>query len=1219
MKKFKIFGELNFCSLKKTLLIMRFAIIFLILGLVQAHANDTYSQKTRLSLNFSATELVNVLNKIEDESEFFFLYNEKLLDTNRKVSISAKNQLIDAVLDDLFVGTDVKYTIIDRKIILAPDYLTEVPEVPLRIITGTVSFTNGAPIPGANIVVTGTTRGTTTDNNGKYSIDVPDGAASLTFSFVGMEPQTVVIGSLTQINVTMAESAIGLQEVVVTALGIKRDRRSLGYAISTINGKELTVAGNPQNPILALYGKAAGVTIRQSASGPLGGININIRGAAGLQADAKTRPLFVVDGVPIFDENTGLHISSTDFGTGINDINPEDIESVDILKGAKASVLYGSEGANGVVLITTKSGGKIPDRLNVNLSYQTSVEQPLLYVEFQNKYGNGNNIYDVQNITQGQSYPSANTGMLNFGPAFDATQQRVWWDGVARPYEARPNNYDFVLKNGSNNQVNVSVDKSGDFGNARLSFTNMDYKGVQDNLWQKKNTTSFSGTFKLSKKFTVETVINLFNVKTNNRASSAVTSNTARDAPFQEFVESKDYLINDVADKNYGYKRDLEGSSYPTNNYGLFFFATQAWNRNKNSSLDDKFHLIGSVRPTYRINDWLSVTGQASLDYTDTDFTNKNSVERVYPNLYGGYYSFARRNTKIEEYKGLVNFYKSFANDLLDVSAFVGTSFKNVSESYINVATSSIGSSSGFNYPNWYNINNQNPAGWPNSSYMDQVRGNYFGQNSLYGLFGVATLTWNSKYTLELSARNDWSSTLPPGNNSYFYPGVAFTYDATDVFQGFLPSLQFGKFRASWADVGRDAPSRYYAYNSLTAGIIEGTDAQSVSSPMSLFAGDLLPERKREIEFGTEMSLFKGNRLGLDLSIYTNTVYNQIMAIPLSASTGASEIKINAGEVSNWGYEVQVTGTPVLKNKFRWDMTFTTANQYSRVKKLYPGISQKIVNSMRGQVNVIAREGERIGNLYGTALNLDPDGNRIVSANGASYGLDATKQVLLGNVFPNFMGGFNTTLSYKGFSLYAHIDYSFGASMFSETNQWLHYCGTGLQSLKNRDEENGGLAYYVDNATGKNIAWQHGNAAPAEARDGLVYHDGLILNGVVPVTDSQGQITGYEKNTNIVPVSAYYATFVSWANEAINAVDLKYKNDYVKIREVSLSYQLPHNLIKKLKVNNVNIGLFVRNLGYLYRTLPNLDAEAYMGTNTFFEASVIPSTRSLGMSLSIGF
>jgi iron complex outermembrane receptor protein len=191
--------------------------------------------------------------------------------------------------------------------------------------------------------------------------------------------------------------------------------------------------------------------------------------------------------------------------------------------------------------------------------------------------------------------------------------------------------------------------------------------------------------------------------------------------------------------------------------------------------------------------------------------------------------------------------------------------------------------------------------------------------------------------------------------------------------------------------------------------------------------------------------------------------------------------------------------------------------------------------------------------------------------------------------------------------------------MFSETNQWLYYSGTGLQSLKSRDEENGGLAYYVDNTSGQNIAWQHGDAAPAAARDGRVYHDGLILDGVVPVTDGAGQITGYEKNNNIVPVSSYYATFVSWANEAINAVDLKYKNDYIKIREMSLNYTLPRNLLKKFKVTNVTLGLFVRNLGYLYRTLPNLDAEAYMGTNTYFEASVIPSTRSLGLSVSVGF
>jgi iron complex outermembrane receptor protein len=1089
-------------------------------------------------------------------------------------------------------------------------------------VSGTITDSEGLGIPGVTVVEKGTINGTITDLDGKYTFEAKSSNAILSFSFVGMQKEEISINGQSTIDVQMTSDEIGLDEVVITAMGIRRDRKSLGYAISKVGGAELIDAGTPSNPVQALYGKAAGVAIRQSVSGPLGGININIRGASGLQADAKTRPLFVVDGAPIFDENTRLNGGSVDYGTGINDINAEDIESIEILKGAKASVLYGSEGANGVVLITTKSGGKIPNRLSVNVSYQTTIEQPRSFIELQNTYGAGGNIYSVNDIEDGESYPKAIYTSSNFGPSFDASQKRIWWDGVARPYIARPNNYNFLYNNGSSNQVNASVGKSGEFGNVRLSFTNYKYDGIMENNWQKKNTVSFSGKFNMSDKLSVEVTTNLYSIQTQNRPTGNLgffVDGVSRDAPFQEFIENDDYIYTDPEDKNNGYKKDFEDVSYPGGYYALKDYANFVWNRRNNTAVDDKMHLIATVRPTYRITDWLSVVGQASLDYTDTDYTTKNGVTRVYPEMVGGYYGFKRRNTKIEEYKGIVNFVKSFMDNRLDVSAFGGTTYKSVSENRINVSTSNVGSATGFTYPNWYHLNNQNPDGWPAYNNRSKVRGNSFGENSLYSVFGSFTMTLDNKYTIELSARNDWSSSLPPDNNSYFYPGVAFTWDATDVLKSVVPSLQFGKFRASWADVGRDAPSRYYAYNSLSAGVIQGTSAQSVSAPSSLFAGDLMPERKRELEFGTELAFFKGNRLGVDFSFYTNTVYDQIMAVPLSQSTGSSEIKINAGEVNNWGYELQINAVPVLTKDFRWDMTFTTAKQYSEVTKLYPGITQKNVSSMRGKVYEMAKEGERRGNLYGTALKLDPQGNRIISSNGTSYALDEKEEVLLGNVYPNILGGFNTAFTYKGFRLSSHIDYSFGASMYSETNQWLYANGASVQSLENRDEEHGGLAYYVDDTSGENVAWEHNQSAPAAAEEGHVYHDGIILPGVIEITDGAGNVTGYEENTNIVPVSSYYAGFVSWANEAINAVDLKYKNDYIKLREVSFGYTLPNSLVKKLRISDVTLNLFARNIGYLYKTVPNLDAEAYMGTNTFYEASPIPSTRTIGMKVSVGF
>lgn len=361
MKKFKIFGELDFCSLKKTLLIMRFAIILLMLGIVQVQADDSYSQKTRLSLSFSETELVTVLDKIETESEFFFLYNEKLLDTNRKVSISATNQLIGSVLDKLFTGTDVKYTIIDRKIILAPDYLNEESEMMPRIITGTVTDKNGVPLPGVNVFVTGTTIGTSTDMSGKYSLDVPADARSLTFSYVGMEPQTLLIGTSTQINVIMVATAVGLDEVVVIGYGTTSKRKTVS-AISTIQPEKLMNIPVPTMGDM-LAGRATGIIVNTSGGGPGKKPVISVRGGG--------TPLIVIDGVVA---------SMTDFQT----LNPNDIASFSVLKDAEGAAIYGARGGNGIIALTTKRGEL--GKMKINYDYSHNLTQPSVLPEKLNSY-----------------------------------------------------------------------------------------------------------------------------------------------------------------------------------------------------------------------------------------------------------------------------------------------------------------------------------------------------------------------------------------------------------------------------------------------------------------------------------------------------------------------------------------------------------------------------------------------------------------------------------------------------------------------------------------------------------------------------------------------------------------------------------------------------------------------------------------------------------------
>lgn len=1077
-------------------------------------------------------------------------------------------------------------------------------------VTGVViDELDGAPVIGANVIEVGNpTNGTITDFDGKFSLKVSKSSATVKVSFIGYESQEIALGGKSTIEVALGVNASNLDEVVVTGMGIKRDRKSLGYAVSKVSGVDLVESGATSNPIQSLYGRAAGVTIRQSASGPTGGININIRGAASLQGSG-TRPLFVVDGVPIKDNDSAMG-SGADYGSGINDLNSEDIESLEILKGAKASVLYGSEGANGVVLITTKSGAGVENG-EVSISYQYSIVQPRSFIEWQNDYGVGSNIYDVNPIKDGESAPRAKYDQYNYGPAFDSNQSRIWWDGIERPYTAQPDNFMFLFQNGSTSQVTAAVSGSSDKGNARFSFTDYTYTGIYESLKQSKKTLSFSSKYDFKSWLTVESTANIYYISTTNRPVSMlkfIVDGVDRGAPFEEFINNKDYLVTDPLDSNYGYKKRFDDAGYPTTNYyPLEEYASLQWGRENDTAQDDKIHVIAQVRPTVKFTDNLSAIAQIAYDYTSTDFDNRSRVTEVYPDLVGGSYRVSNTETTVREFKGMLTYFNNFLDDRIDFSAIGGAIYKDVKSDNLYTSLGSVNSSSPFLYPDWYHFNNQNPEGWPDADNRSKVWGSGYSSQNSQGIYGVVTATLDSEYTIELNARNDWSSTLEPGANSFFYPGIAFTWDMTNKLKFQVPSLQFGKLRASFADVGR-ATSAYFAYQTLEAGMVSGTNVKTANVQNEIFAGTIKPERTKELEVGFELAFLKGSRISIDASYYARNTYDQIMEVPLPSSTGATTIKINAGNVASSGYELEISGTPILTKDMRLDLNFTTANQFSKIKKLYDGITEKTISSMNGQVYVRAIEGESMGNIYGRTVQTNDDGERIVADSGETYILDTNEFVKIGNVNPNFMGGFGIDYRYKSLKFSTMLDYSFGASMFSQTNQWLYATGTSKQSLVNRDEAHGGLAYYSSN--GENVALDsHSSAAPDNAN---VYHDGIILDGVVKNSDGS-----YSENTTIGSVASYYGSFVPWTNEAINAVDLQYKNEYIKIREISLAYNLPKSYAKAIFLKDVSISLFARNVGYIHRTVPNLDAEAFVGTNSFYEASPTPTTRNFGFKTSI--
>lgn len=848
-------------------------------------------------------------------------------------------------------------------------------------ITGTIKDSYDEPLSGVAIIEKGTNNITTSNDDGSYSINLKS-KKIIEFSMVGFKTQEIQVGTSTVINVTMQDDIEALDDVVVTALGIKRDTRALGYAISSVKGEDLIKAGVPTNPLESLYGKAAGVGIQSSAAGPTGGINIKIRGAQGLESDVNTRPLFVVDGVPIYDAGSDMHergydpLNSFDYGSGINDINAEDIESMEILKGAKASVLYGSAGANGVVLITTKSGAGTRG-LGVSVSYGHTWDVPYSMIDFQNEFGSGTSEYsrsweDATNKT-GRRIVSSR---YNFGPKFDENITIKFFDGTMRKYVPYEDNYMSLFKTGHTDNVSVAIAGGNDKGDMRLSFNHMNYNGNMENHEMKRNSLSFNGRMKVSDFAEFEFINNLYFTKNKNRRPNLSTL-----VAWGAF--NRDYDVNTATEDGYLNSMDAlgniegDGWGWPEAYIKYSGLFPMLWNQHENRNLDDRLHNITSARANFKILPFLTIKLQAGLDYTEVEYTSKQKIESVNPDTgetTGGKFGYSRDKYFVQQYEAYTFFEKYFLEDRLSVNAFVGGVYYNNTSKSVGVGTMG-----GLKFNDYWVI--ENGKGWP-ASYDSRIASYSLGEDSKYSLLGQATIGWENMLYLELQARNDWSSTLTKTNRSYFYPGASITWNFTENFT--IPYINYGKFRLSWADVGR-APDRYYAYKAYKISTLDApnTNINKIEGPEDLFAGNLKPERKREIEVGFNLRFFKQNRLEIDMAYYNNTFYDQLMSVPLSSATGAKNIRINAGKVRNSGIEFFIKGAPIAFDKFRWELTFTAAKQMDKIIDLYPGITQK--NEEVQGIIKRAEEGERMGTLWSYDYVRDENGNRVVNQTSGLY------------------------------------------------------------------------------------------------------------------------------------------------------------------------------------------------------------------------------------------
>jgi TonB-linked SusC/RagA family outer membrane protein len=1083
---------------------------------------------------------------------------------------------------------------------------------PVKVTGKVVDAKTGEPVIGCSVQVKGSGAGAITDSNGSFKLDVPEGSM-LTVSYIGYE-KIAVKASSTALVIKLEEDTKNLSEVVVTALGIKRDKKALGYAMSSLKGEDLFKAGSPNNPLSSLYGKAAGVKVSATAGGSSAGMVVNIRNSVSLTEQSNTRPLMVVDGVPIFDENTGVtrnDRNGRDRGTGINDINPNDIESMDILKGAKAAVLYGYAGANGVILITTKSGSKKKGfGVEANVSY--TWENVAYLPELQNEFGTGGNValgnrdpkmvdkdgflYTTVNGTKTKTY--FNQGTANFGPKMDGSSM-LWWDGQMRDYSPQADNYKTLYQTGHMTTANVVLSNGGELGSYRASYTAKKYDGVQFGSSVQNHNFSLNAGIKISDRVKLSAVTNYYYSKNEN-------------AP---------YAIQDMV--TYGIPRDAKSdmwSSLITDPNGYFYFRDNSlarnagnltticgdylWSQKVNSNSETKHHLVQSADLNVKLAKGLSFKLLSGFDMTRRMLEVKKSVMKpLSESPFGGFYYVGERNIFDFYTQAHLNLDTKITDDL-HLTALVGTAYQNNADRQLQSTTQD------FLVENWFSLGNSSRS-------IKSEGGGSRTAYRTYSTFASAQLAYKDYLYLELQARNDWSSILPPANNSYFYPGASVSWVASQSLK--LPEvIQFAKARLSWADVGRPG-SPYFGNFAYSINSYGGVPYESMSGELppldyaaALVSGkmpeeNLRPERKREFELGLEMNFFKNNRFGFDFSAYRSNTYDQILALDVPRSSGASKVRSNAGDVQQTGFELQLKGKPVYSHDFKWESVVNLANVTTKINKLASGITiLPLWGATGAMINAVV--GGQYGEIFVNPYKTNDKGERVVSSLGV-YETDKTQLKKVGKVLPDVTGGFINNFTYKRFTLGVDMDFQFGGTMISQTNMYLKGNGSGKESLQYRNEAHGGAPYYVDKDGNFVAATSHTATVPADAKYNFLFHDGVILPGV----KADGT-----KNDKLICAEDYYTRSFWNGDMAVNE-DIIYKTDYISLRRITLSYGVPEKLTRKLGINNVQISAYGSNLLYLYRNLPNVTPESTLSTNSYTESTAASAVRMFGVELKFAF
>ncbi|QJB33807.1 SusC/RagA family TonB-linked outer membrane protein [Chitinophaga oryzae] len=1034
-------------------------------------------------------------------------------------------------------------------------------------VSGVVTSRSDAQrVPGAVIRIKGTSQGTQADADGKYTISA-NATDTLQVSFIGFQTALVPVGNNRVINIALESADSKLQEVVVTALGISREKKSLGYAVQELKSKDIAEA-RETNLVNALSGKIAGVQVTNS-QGSLGSSRIVIRGETSIAGN--NQPLFILDGIPVDNSQLGIG-TGRDFANAISDVNPDDIASISVLKGPNAAALYGSRASNGVILIKTKTGKEVKGGLGVTVNSNATFDRVLILPDFQNVYGQG---------AGGQfSYKDGKGGGLNdgtdesWGPKMDGRLiPQFFSNGEAVPFVPHPNNVKDFYETGYTLNNGLAVGGSSEKIDYRFSYNNTKQVGILPNTGISRNTFTASNTFRIAPKLTLNTYANYIRSSADNlpgvdgRRGNSVTLQFIWFGRQVDVSKLRDYKNPDGTDYNWNH-------SYYSNPYWIQYENTVGQLRNR---------FFGNARLSYEILDWLTANLRIGTDY----YQDRRKYKIAYYTNGTPFGSYTEDAYAVSETNGefTLNAKKQLSHDF-NLDVLVGGNIRNnrFEQNYQQAPKLAV--------KDVYTLNNSRDP---------LLSTSYFSRQRVYSTFGSAQLAFRNYAFLNVTARNDWSSTLPVENNSYFYPSVNGSLVLSDALNIKSKALTLLKIRGGWAQVGKDTDP-YQLINTYPFNQPFGPNPLLTVSDKFL-AKDLKPEITSSTEVGLEAG-FIDNRIRLDFTWYQSNSRNQILLADVSPTTGYLKKLMNAGEISNKGIEVMLGGTPVsTRSGFRWDVNVNYARNVSKVIELdKEGFLNNYVLGSSGNMQVLASKGQRYGALYGAAYQRDAQNRIIVNADGTPA-IDPNKKIL-GYYTPKWTGGIYNTFTFKGISLGFLIDTKQGGSIYSGTNYTGNYTGVLATTLPGRDEEHGGLPYYRNGQQNIQLP-SHTATAPNGAE---VHHDGMIFDGYT----ADGK-----KNDVILGAEDYYKAVY---NSSLNESSI-FDASFIKLREIKLGYTLPKTLTDRWKLQSVNIALVARNLGYLQKHVPNIDPETAFNTGNGqgLETLQIPTTRSIGINLNVSF